>query len=308
MLKTILQLASLLILCVTHSTADVKDHLITLPNKSSGHQMRNIDFIYLINLDHRHEKYAASLEKFAQYEIKPFRFSAINGWKLPIEVLNDIGLKYQPWMSGENWATTFSPDEGGQAHHELLTAVGRTYFSYDLTRGAIGHILSHLSVLQDAYDSGYETIWVLEDDFHILRNPHVISDLIVKLDFLVGKRGWDILFTDRDFRNSLDGEYIPCKAYAWRPDFGPSDPKRFSFNKSISSDFRQVGARYGTYSMVIRRSGVKKILDFFNKHQLFLPYDLEISLPDDIRFFTVQEDVVSKIQRSESDKKKNTSN
>ncbi|MFI5334690.1 MAG: hypothetical protein ACHQT8_05960 [Chlamydiales bacterium] len=32
-------------------------------------------------------------------------------------------------------------------------------------------MLSHLSILQDAFDSGYETIWVMEDDIEVVRNP-----------------------------------------------------------------------------------------------------------------------------------------
>lgn len=31
-------------------------------------------------------------------------------------------------------------------------------------------MLSHLSVLKDALDSGYETIWVMEDDIHIIQD------------------------------------------------------------------------------------------------------------------------------------------
>jgi len=51
-----------------------------------------------------------------------------------------------------------------------------------MSRGAIGIILSHLSVLQDAYDAGYETIWVMEDDIELLGNPHSVSDLISELE------------------------------------------------------------------------------------------------------------------------------
>ena len=32
----------------------------------------------------------------------------------------------------------------------------KTYFTLGMSRGAIGIILSHLSILQDAYDSGYK--------------------------------------------------------------------------------------------------------------------------------------------------------
>lgn len=45
--------------------------------------------------------------------------------------------------------------------------------------------------------------------------------------------------------------------------------------------------------MIIRRSGMKKILDFIKNGQVFLPYDMEFCLPDNIRMFTVKDDIVS---------------
>src|ERR1700744_788748 len=102
------------------------------------------------------------------------------------------GIKGTPYLLGEN---------GEPQHEEPMQVYGRTYFCHCLSRGAIGIVMSHLSILQDAYDSGYETIWVMEDDIEFIRNPLVISDLIDKLDTIVGKSGWDILFTDRDTKS-----------------------------------------------------------------------------------------------------------
>ena len=146
-------------------------------------------------------------------------------------------------------------------------------------------------LLQDAYDSGYETIWVMEDDIQVIRNPHMLSDLIDKLDALVGKN-WDILFTDQDTKNSK-GEYVICLSYAARPNFTPQHPERFAEREQISEDFRKIGARYGAYSMIVRRSGIEKILNFIKRYQVFLPYDMDFYLPDDISIYTVVDDVVS---------------
>src|SRR5207237_6605093 len=77
---------------------------------------------------------------------------------------------------------------------------GKTYFVHCMALGAIGCSLSHISVLQDAYDSGYETIWVMEDDVEVLDDPHRLSDLVSELDTLVGPDRWDVLFTDVDYR------------------------------------------------------------------------------------------------------------
>ncbi|KPK32765.1 MAG: hypothetical protein AMS24_03195 [Chlamydiae bacterium SM23_39] len=61
-----------------------------------------------------------------------------------------------------------------------------------------------------------------------------------------------------------------CKTYALRPNFSPFNPKIFKNRKNISKDFRQIGARYGSYSYIINRSGMKKILDFFKKYKILM--------------------------------------
>jgi GR25 family glycosyltransferase involved in LPS biosynthesis len=274
-------------------SADVMDHLkIVTDEKAKIHCMKNIDFIYMINLDERPEKLETSLKKLSHYRIYPFRFSAVNGWKLSLETINDVGVKYSPWMTGGQWGTCYLIEERGEPHHEMITEIGRTYFGHCVSRGAIGIVLSHLSTLKDAYDSGYETIWVMEDDIEIIRDPHLISEQIEKLDRLVGKGGWDILFTDRDTKNAK-GNYVPCQTFAWRPNFSPEDLYQFAEVEDLDKMFRRIGARYGAYSMIVRRSGMKKLLDFFTLYQVFLPYDMELPQVPEIRLFTVQNDIVS---------------
>jgi GR25 family glycosyltransferase involved in LPS biosynthesis len=272
-------------------SAKLEDHLRKISDKSDVYKIKNIDFIYMINLDERPEKYERSLKQLLPYGIRPYRFPAVNGWKLSLDVLNDIGLKFQPGMQGGFMATSYiTPDM--QPTHEEIKHVGQTYFVHCLGRGAIGCYLSHLSVLQDAYDSGYETIWVMEDDIEVIRDPKQIPLLIEKLDRRIGKENWDILFTDRDFRNGL-GQAIPCTGFARRPNFQPREPKKFAMTKRIDSTFRFIGARFGAHSMIIRRSGIKKILNFAKTYQIFLPYDMDFYLPEGIRLVTVLQDIVA---------------
>lgn len=280
--------------------ADVEDHLKKMGDKSGSHQMRNIDFIYMINLDERPEKWAGSLEQLAPYGITPCRFSAVNGWNLSLEAVNDLGIKYEPWMQGGNLGTSYLIEDQRKESHEVLQTIGKTYFCHCMPFGSIGIVLSHLSVLQDAYESGYETIWVMEDDIEVIRDPHLLADLIDELDALVGQEGWDILFTDLDTKGA-DGNYVPCTSYAWRPNFTPSHPDRFVERYPISLNLRKVGARYGAYSMIVRRSGMKKILNFIKNYHVFLPFDMEYTLPPTIRLFTVIQDVVSTLPRALSD-------
>ena len=170
-------------------------------NNKAIHSMKNIDFIYMINLDERLEKYEKSLQALLTYDIHPFRFSAVNGWKLSFEAINALGVNYQPGSPAGPIASVFRHIDGKEIpSFEVMQEEGVTYYCHSMSRGAIGCILSHLSVLQDAYDSGYQTIWVMEDDIKIVSDPHEISSLISTLDLLAPN--WDVLFTDSETKGS----------------------------------------------------------------------------------------------------------
>lgn len=286
--------------------SDISDHFKLCPGKGDSHQMENIDFIYVINLDKRPDRYEDCCRRLNPYGIHPYRFSAVNGWEMSIDVINDVGLKFEPWMDRGIMGTYYYLDgEGNIQHaHELVHDSGRTYFGHCVARGPIAIVLSHLSILQDAVDSGYETIWVLEDDVEVIRDPRVLSELVAKLDGLVGKEGWDVLFTDRDIRKS-NGEYNPCYWAARRPNYTCWDQSKFAKRAAISPDFQKIGSRWGAHSMIIRRSGMIKILDFIKSHSIFLPYDMDYIFPSDIdsdiRLYTVFDDVVSNQVDSVSD-------
>lgn len=274
-------------------------HLKPMAGKPDNGAMRNIDFIYLINLDERPEKLFESMEQLKPYRIYPYRVSAINGWTLPIEVINDVGVPFQSTMAPNYYGTYFLESEPA-GRREIMHRVGQPYFCDGFARGTLGCILSHLSVLQDACSSGYSTIWVMEDDIHVIQDPHRLSELIDELDAQVGQDHWDVLFTDVDTKNQM-GDYVPCKAYALRPNFFPADSSRYGQNEKISTRLRSIGARYGAYSMIIRRSGMEKILNFVKAHGIFLPYDMDYFLPPSMHLYTVLDDVVSTNPRALSD-------
>lgn len=285
---------------VSHLQGDLEDHFRPVLNKPQSCGVENVDFVYLINLDQRPEKWASVMAQLIPYRITPCRFSAINGWELSLEAINQLGVPYETWMEGGHWATYY-PREGEKTPlHEIVAVPGRTYFCHCMPLGSIGCALSHLSVLQDALDAGYETIWIMEDDIEVIQNPHLVSQLIEELDELVGRDGWDVLFTDSDTKNT-DGAYVPCYYFAWRPNYTPLDIARFSQRRDVGDKFRRIGARYGSYSMVLRRSGIRKILHFLKCYQIYLPYDMEYTQPAHIRLFAVKEDVVSTQPRAPSD-------
>ncbi|MBA2727714.1 MAG: hypothetical protein H0U49_06030, partial [Parachlamydiaceae bacterium] len=115
--------------CIAFSglSAGILDHLKIPNDKSPSTPMRNIDFIYLINLDQRPEKLAHSIEQLAPYGIVPYRFSPVNGWELPFEVINDVGIKYDPWMKQGLMGTCYLPEDEGVPRHEVMQVTGRNY-------------------------------------------------------------------------------------------------------------------------------------------------------------------------------------
>ena len=279
-------------------------HLKPAEGKGDDHSIRNVDFIYMINLDTRPEKYAIARRYLEVHGISPYRFSAVNGWDLSKEAIRDVGLKYRPGMT-QLLATRY-PAEMKELiqSHELTVDHGETYFMHCMPLGAIGCVLSHLSVLQDAQDCGYETIWVMEDDVDVLGDPHMISDLLAELDALVGAGGWDVLFTDIDYRTAA-GEHLIAQGAPKRPDMDCGKQERFSTKYTetfqLNDHFRKVAARFGTTSMLIRRSGIAKLLSFFKSRGIYGPYDLENHLPDGIRRYGLTFDLVTNMLRPISD-------
>jgi hypothetical protein len=53
--------------------------------------------------------------------------------------------------------------------------------------------------------------------------------------------------------------------------------------------------------MIVRRSGMKKLLQYFKTHQIYLPYDMDLIYAQGIRLFCVAEDVVTNLTKAISD-------
>ncbi|HSX11034.1 MAG TPA: glycosyltransferase family 25 protein [Chlamydiales bacterium] len=271
---------------------DLERILRRVEDKSSPHQIDGIDFIYMINLDERPEKFALAVENLQQFGISPYRFSAVNGWKLDMATINQLGIRF-PGVLEEEFLSTIYKEVDGRIYvsNTNLQDTDDAYFTLGLSPGAIGIVLSHLSVLQDAYNSGYETIWVMEDDAMALCDPNILSERIQELDSRV--ENWDLLFTDTDEKDK-NGIPVPCRAMAARPNINlpPIDVFLQRFYP-ISHNLSRIGMRYGAYSMLVRRSGMKKILDYFRTYRLYLPYDFDFWMVPDIQIYSVNEDIVS---------------
>lgn len=286
-----------LLLFAVSCFAGIENQYRKLENKLGSSGMRNIDYIYLINLDDRPEKWENSIKQLIAYGIFPERFPGIYGWTLPPAVLNDMALKFQHGMwTGREAVMHFPPDGDGTPQMVLLNGAcyGKAYFSGWTVKGTIGCTLSHLSVMKDAYDAGYKTIWIMEDDIQVLRDPNELNELIEKLDALVGPNGWDLLYTDYDYlvvdKTRDIASQIPIY---WRPDMPFLNVDSLADHKDINDHFLKIGNRMRAHSIIYRRCGLEKILNFYREHDNFLPYDNEVSLIPGIQMYVVKKSVVS---------------
>jgi GR25 family glycosyltransferase involved in LPS biosynthesis len=271
----------------------IENHYKRIENKTDGHSFGSIDFVYLINLDHRTGKWKDCVEELVPHGIKPFRFSAVNGWKIQHQALQEIGMRFHPSMRGGGMGSIFLWDDGKEYQsHELVRKAGQTYFCHCLSRGSIGCLMSHVSIMKDAYNSGYELVWIMEDDIEAVRDPSLLLSYIDELDHLIGRGNWDLLYTDRDYRSN-DGGYILSFGTDYRPDVETRNQEKFNIDKKISKNLRRMGSRFGTHSMIWSRSGLKKYLEHIEKHGMFLPIDMDIHLARGIKIYSVLEDVVT---------------
>jgi GR25 family glycosyltransferase involved in LPS biosynthesis len=278
--------------------AKIEHHYREWEHQTIGSAVKNIDFVYLINLDTRPEKLKRSLEQLAPFGIVPERFPAIYGWDIPTAVMNDIGLRLSPQMWIKEHVLIFPKEYRGLCSIVAPSEEwrnGGAVFSSWMTPGAIGCSMSHLSVVNDAYECGYETVWALEDDLFVDQNPHRLSALIEELDSLVGKGKWDILYTDHDYLQKLDNirglqDQFPMK---WRPDMPSFDLRPLLEYTPIGDHFFKIGSRNRTHSMIIRRSGMEKILHFYREHQIFLPIDHELAFIPGLQLYILKENIVS---------------
>lgn len=260
---------------------------------SVGEAVEGIDKIYLINLDHRVDRLVRSQDALAPYGIKACRFPAVYGRKLSVETLKDVALECVSGMC--RWMRV--PLKEGELGY-AFAAGAQPAFSEWTSIGDVGCCLSHWAVLREAYESGYETIWVMEDDILVEKDPHVLTGLIEKLD-LMSEGKWDVLYTDAD---ELPLECVPeCYWWMWRPDLAPQGDVRFSYRERVGEDFVRIGSRNRTHSMIIRRSGMKKLLDHFENNRIFLPIDHEIAFAKDIVLYMLSYPVVTFDSQGDSD-------
>jgi len=271
-------------------------------------QIKNIDFIYVINLDRRPERWIRSQKALNAYGINPYRLLAYDGKKLTKEMihalcvpLNDEQIKWlNPSIYLEKTHKLVKYKQLKESN--ILVNRSEAIFTNQNSLGAMGCTYSHLAILKDAIDSNYENILVLEDDFIIKKDPHLISDLIDEANQEIGYGNWDILFLD-NWHEIKAGNYPVLKRYTYSyPNFDPMDRNIMAYSIPRSTSLNSILARFGTYSMVISKIGAKKIFSQFQKNKVFHPIDVELFKINILNMFEVKEHYI-KVDDSTSDTK-----
>lgn len=252
-----------------HSVEERRDspifsYLSPIEGVATPSGLEPVDCLYVINLEERRERWARTYRACKLFGLNPSRFAAVNGWLLPKEALEELFFPHPPRLRG----------------------------------GEVGCLLSHLSILTDAKERGFDIIWVVEDDIEFLGDPQLLAAILSELESL--DPDWDILYTDVDFR-CPDGSYLLSTGSDFRPEGSPHDAKYFTERFILSEELMRIRGRFGTYSMIISKRGVEKILDYFRSRSLWTPIDVDIHYISGIREYSTRRNIVSNIPLSSSD-------
>ena len=138
----------------------------------------------------------------------------------------------------------------------------------------------------------------MEDDIRVASNPHELSSLISLLDQIAP--GWDVFFTDFETKSSAG----QCVYNTWirpRPLVEQQPLAYYQERTYLNGDLMKIGLRFGAYSMIVRREGIRKILTYYKKSKLFFPYDMEFCYAPGIKMYQCARDFITTISGAPSD-------
>jgi GR25 family glycosyltransferase involved in LPS biosynthesis len=158
------------------------------------------------------------------------------------------------------------------------------YFRTQAFGGALGCLLSHVSIYKNALDEGFETIWICEDDIEFKQDAEKVSLLLKQLSELDPE--WDVLYTDsclrsKDLQQPRPGQSFYTQVYS-----------------PINNDLVKIHGRFNTHSMIFSKKGLKKVYQYFTHGLLWGPIDIDIHYTPDIREYCARRNLVTSIYDS----------
>lgn len=211
--------------------------------------LNGVDCIYVINLQERPERWKRTENAFLAQGLVANRVNAVNGWKIP------------------QWKKTilFGP------------------YNVNLDGGAIGCLLSHVSIYKDAYQRGFKIVWICEDDIEFIKDITHVDALLQEVSSIDPE--WDILYTD----HTLHG----MDAQSLRPNQAPYISK----HEVLSPTLVHIHGRHCAHSILFSRKGLKKILDYFTHVYLYSALDVDIHMVPGLREYSASTDLVTSIKK-----------
>jgi GR25 family glycosyltransferase involved in LPS biosynthesis len=226
-----------------------------------------IDCIYVVNLAERPEKWKASQRLAKEHHLTVNRFDAINGWKLSsnpaAKEVTQFGTAYQK--------------------------APKCYLSW----GGVGCYLSHLSILKDAYERGFNKIWIWEDDITFHASSSQIETILVKLDAI--DPDWDIFYTDPNNRDATGRFRVGSHPII--PPIQLENKGQAYYNQidRIDETLSRIRVRGGTYSMIFSKKGIKKMYEALHKIPILTPYDDTLHFVKDLREYAATAPLVTHV-------------
>ena len=238
-----------------HETPIIK-YLIPIEITEASSGLTSVDCIYVINLDERAEKWKRMQQLLNERALKVNRVSAVNGWKISDEVCQELTGPYDKKMK----------------------------------KGQIGAILSHVSALKNAFEKGFDLIWIMEDDIDFKEDVSQLPDLLEQLTEI--DPDWDVFYTDTDIISPFGKYKRPIGVGGVRPDQPPLSLSEFNERTIITNDIMKLGQRFGQHSYFISKKGIQKILNYFTHVYLWCNIDIDIHRIPTIRQYSAMRDIV----------------
>lgn len=214
-----------ILLVFIYTNKDSQEYFTNIKNSNSELNVDDFD-IYLINMDKNTDRLNKFTNNYNMTDLilKKFkRFSAIVGKDLNlIEFTSPVG--YKQILETEK--------TGYRKHH------------YDITRGAVGCYLSHLSIYKKMIDNNSKYCLIFEDD------TKIATDFYSRLEYGISKipQDWDIFL--------LGVMCLKC---------------------DIDKDYIKITRFWGLHSYMINRKGASKLIEYLDK-PISKQIDADISL------------------------------
>jgi hypothetical protein len=189
----------------------------------SAHNMPGIDFIYVIANKKCH-RFNGLMRSFSRYGINPYRFTAFESKDISFNTM------FRACIHGSRRYSGFEANRlivrGGKfvLDKRKMSSAKEGYVNRAMSIKCISRALSHISIIKDAIDSGYEHIWIMDSGTELRRNPHDLSIYVAKANEEIPD--WTSLYTDYSERDQAD-QLKPLTKFYLRPDVDFYDPNYY---------------------------------------------------------------------------------